>query len=649
MQINRRAVMRGAGAVTVLAAGQLRATDTAPAPKLPIEVFANKPSMADLVLSPDGDTILARTQVNGAEMLGTYSIETRRFQNYALPKGADLRWFRWAGPDRILVSIIVRINVSSDQLHVEGRVSRLIVFDLKTQTPRVIGPREGGGASGDDVVYVDPAGSYLLLAIARHSFLRPPDVLKFDLATGEYTTVTWDQPGVFAYFSDDKGVIRAARGQIGDKWFVLYRPDGTSRFKELESGQIELFHPDPFKSMSFVSGSEQGYVLADSGNGRIAAYSYDFAKKVRGEQLFSSATNDVDDLLFDDAGRKLLGVAYTDERYRVFWIDPMLQELQVGMDRSLPDRHNRILSWSDDRERILVYSGATHERGRYYIFQPNNGRMSLLLDLAQGQPGGMAPMRAVKYPARDGLEIPAFLTLPNGRKAEKLPLVIMPHGGPFGIRDRLAFDPEVQMLANRGYAVLQPNYRGSGGYGIEFLTRGEGEWGRKMQDDLDDGMDWLVGRGIVDPKRVCLVGSSYGGYAAAWGATRNPERYRCAACFAGVFDLDAQLSYHTEFLGKSLAQSYRRSLKGSAHVSLGTVSPLQQAERLQAPVLLVHGEEDSTVLVEQSRAYHAALSQHQKPHEFYAIPNEGHGFTQKGSFVFYLSKLDAFLAAHNAA
>jgi dipeptidyl aminopeptidase/acylaminoacyl peptidase len=279
----------------------------------------------------------------------------------------------------------------------------------------------------------------------------------------------------------------------------------------------------------------------------------------------------------------------------------------------------------------------------------SSSKLSPLLDMAVGQPAGLAEMRPVKYRARDGLEIPAFLTLPTGRKAERLPLVIKPHGGPFGIRDHLTFDPEVQMLANRGYAVLQPNYRGSGGYGLEFLRRGEGEWGRKMQDDLDDGMDWLAGQGIIDPKRVCIAGGSYGGYAAAWGATRNPERYRCAACYAGVFDLGAQLSYDDEFLSSWSTRLFRRSMKGSTGFNLGGVSPLQQVERLQVPVLLVHGEEDSTVPVKQSQAYHGALARHAKPHEYYTIPNEVHGFTQKGSFAFYLAKLDAFLAAHNPA
>jgi len=177
-------------------------------------------------------------------------------------------------------------------------------------------------------------------------------------------------------------------------------------------------------------------------------------------------------------------------------------------------------------------------------------------------PAQLSPMEAVRYKARDGLEIPAYLTLPTGREPKSLPLVIMPHGGPYGVRDTLEFDPEVQFLANRGYVVLQPNYRGSDSYGIDYYKRGYGEWGRRMQDDLDDGMDWLVGRGIVDPKRACLVGSSYGGYAAAWGATRNPERYRCASCFAGVFNLRKQLFYTSDFLSSRLYKEFKSTVRG---------------------------------------------------------------------------------------
>jgi dipeptidyl aminopeptidase/acylaminoacyl peptidase len=258
-------------------------------------------------------------------------------------------------------------------------------------------------------------------------------------------------------------------------------------------------------------------------------------------------------------------------------------------------------------------------------------------------------MEAVRYKARDGLEIPGYLTLPAGREAKGLPLVILPHGGPYGVRDTLRYDPEVQFLASRGYAVLQPNYRGSESYGLAFHKRGEGEWGRKMQDDLDDGMDWLVARGIVDPKRACLVGSSYGGYAAAWGATRNPERYRCAASFAGVFDLRTQLRYTREFLISKVYREYKQTVKGPETFDLDSVSPLREVKRLKVPLLLIHGDDDSIVPVEQSKSYASALKSAGKAHDLHIIKNEGHGFREKGSFALYLGKLEAFLAQHNPA
>jgi dipeptidyl aminopeptidase/acylaminoacyl peptidase len=214
----------------------------------------------------------------------------------------------------------------------------------------------------------------------------------------------------------------------------------------------------------------------------------------------------------------------------------------------------------------------------------------------------------------------------------------------------LRYNSEVQLLANRGYVVLQPNYRGSDSYGIDYYKRGFGEWGRKMQDDLDDGMDWLVARGIVDPKRACLVGGSYGGYAAAWGATRNPERYRCVSCFAGVFNLRKQLSYDKDFLSSSSYREYKSTLRGADSFDLDAVSPQFGAARLQVPLLLIHGDDDHTVPIEQSKEYDSALTEARKPHEFYVIKGEGHGFyEQKDSFAFYLGKLETFLARYNPA
>nr|WP_246438849.1 alpha/beta fold hydrolase [Novosphingobium piscinae] len=248
------------------------------------------------------------------------------------------------------------------------------------------------------------------------------------------------------------------------------------------------------------------------------------------------------------------------------------------------------------------------------------------------------------------MAIPAYLTLPVGRAAKGLPLVILPHGGPYGVRDHGDYDPDVQFLANRGYVVLQPQYRGSDSYGAMFERRGEAQWGRTMQDDIDDGMDWLAKRGIIDPARVCIVGISYGGYAALWGATRNPERYRCAVSFAGISDMPRSLKYQlNSFDDKQAREAWRQKVQGDPTFDLRTISPLFNIDRLKVPVMLLHGTDDQIVQPRQSRLYAEALKAAGKPYEYYEIPDEGHGYTTTQGAQLWYDKLDAFLAKYNPA
>ena len=226
----------------------------------------------------------------------------------------------------------------------------------------------------------------------------------------------------------------------------------------------------------------------------------------------------------------------------------------------------------------------------------------------------------------------------------------MPHGGPYDVRDDGTYDVDVQFLANRGYAVLQPEFRGSGGYGKAFYEKGEGQWGRAMQDDLDDGMDWLAKQGTIDPKRVCIVGSSYGGYAALWGAVRNPERYRCAASFAGISDLKRQLKYQIAFkISKRYRKDWRKKVQGEETFDLTTVSPLYAVDKLKVPLLIVHGDADQRVPYKQSKLYADALAKAGKSYEFITLKGEGHGFSSDTNQQLWLDKLEAFLTKYNPA
>lgn len=654
MDIGRRTLLGAFGASALIgskAIGATAAADPKP-PRIPPETFAAKPAMSGLQLSPDGSTILARMQVHGAEVVGTYVLATREIKAYVLPKGSDLSWYRWAGNHRFIVSVSMKANQreaiggSLGVMSIEGRATRLVAFDVATQTATFIGQSDAT-FEGDDVLYVDPAGEYLLLSIKK-SIFDSPSVYRFNLKDNHPSLVLRAIDGVYDWYADDKGVVRAGMGSTKDGWYFTYRSGPDDEFRKVEKGRSNLFEQARTGAMCFVAGSDEGYILSNGDNGLSAVYKFNFATRTIGERVFACPTNDVEGLEFSDSGHGLEAITYTDDRPRIEWVDPLLKDVQDGLDRAMPGRQNRIVSRSDDNSMMIVHTTTPRDPGGYYVFQLPSAKLNRLIKVSEALlPAQLAPMEAVRYRARDGLEIPAYLTLPVGREPKGLPLVILPHGGPYGVRDTLGYDPEVQFLANRGYAVLQPNYRGSDSYGVDYHKRGEGEWGRKMQDDLDDGMDWLAGRGIVDAKRACLVGSSYGGYAAAWGATRNPERYRCASCFAGVFNLRTQLSYTGDFLSSRLYKQWKSVVRGPETFDLDSVSPLLQVARLQVPVMLLHGDDDSTVPISQSKSYDSALTKAGKPHEYYVLKDEGHGFRQKDSFAFYLTKLDAFLARHN--
>jgi dipeptidyl aminopeptidase/acylaminoacyl peptidase len=223
----------------------------------------------------------------------------------------------------------------------------------------------------------------------------------------------------------------------------------------------------------------------------------------------------------------------------------------------------------------------------------------------------------------------------------------MPHGGPYGVRDTADYNQEVQFLANRGYAVVQPNFRGSESYGEEFYKKGEGQIGRAMQDDLDDAVDWLSKEGTVDPSRVCIVGSSYGGYAALWGVIRNPERYRCAASFAGVTDFASQLKYSKRGMESRHARDWQSIIKGDEDFKLDTVSPAKNVDRLNRPILLIHGDDDDIVPISQHNTMMAALKKAGKTAESHVYKNEGHNMSDVANQKDWLERLEAFLEKHN--
>ena len=324
-------------------------------------------------------------------------------------------------------------------------------------------------------------------------------------------------------------------------------------------------------------------------------------------------------------GRTIGNVRDDGQVVRYAFLAPTDATLWAKVLRAFPKAVVRLASWSDDRRQIVLRVEGKAFGAAYYLLDTKGYRAAPLADEYAGITGqDLAEQTTIQYPAGDGLAIPAFLTLPPGRPAKGLPLVVLPHGGP-AAHDEAGFDWWAQALASRGYAVLQPQFRGSTGFGEKFYAAGLGEWGRKMQSDLSDGVAFLAAQGTIDPSRVCIVGASYGGYAALAGVTLQHGVYRCAVSLAGPADLRAVLGYEATTHGGTANQGMRfwqrfMGVTSQIDLSLDARSPLRLAARVDVPILLIHGVDDTVVPFSQSKAMASALAKVRHPAQLVALP-----------------------------
>lgn len=615
----------------------------APRHKIATSAFSQVPALRKPVLSPDGRRILARATSNGRGRLVLLDADQPEAKLQVIDIGnANIAALQWAGNQRLLMTVL-----STDYLFnvIPVPILRLLAIDVATGASRFV-DRKSSGIYAGDVLYADPTGSWALVA-SQNDINSYPSVKRVDLATGDATLVEKARNDVWDWYADDDGTVRAGIAYEGRRWTVWYRDkpgDPLTRtrgkFAKDDDSAVDrvMFGPN-----------NNGWIVTNERTGRFALYKYDFASGAIGEAIFEHPEVDLDDVTYDPTSGTIYGISYQDDRPRMKWIDAQRQMLQQKLDRALANATNIVVDTSLDEKRHLVWSGAASDPGRYFLLDTTNWKMHPVVDPYVMDPAQLSEVKAVHYQARDGLKIPAYLTTPKGSSPTALPLIVLPHGGPFA-RDEWTYDPIVQFLANRGYAVLQPQFRGSTGYGKDFASKGYGEFGKKMQDDLDDGVDWLAESGRIDPKRVCIMGMSYGGYAAMWGAVRNPERYRCAISFAGVSDLDELMKYDRKsFSATRYFREWRSKVAGGGKSDLAGVSPIKFANKLKVPLLVAHGDQDSRVPVKQSKSMVEVLTKEKADVTSVFYKDSGHDFDSAADFYDFLTRLEAFLAKHNPA
>ncbi len=611
--------------------------------KLPVSAFGNRPFIEGPNLSPSGNELAARVDVEGKPVLAIMNPFNKRAGKRFISVGDyRIRWYDWAGSDRLLISLRIEAHYEATEVI----ATRLLCYELSTGKAILLGGKSQGFV-GDDVLYIADDGSYILMGV-QESAQNYPVVNRVDLATGEMKEVQRAVKPIVDWYADKAGNVRVGVGYLNGRMRIIYRDNVKETYRVLASLRLEQTG-DEIGTIQIPPLGDKGYVVSNVPTGRFGLYEFDWKTSEIGKPIFEHPTVDVDGITMTEDGNGVESVTYTDDRERITWFDPKMKAVQEEIDAAMPGRMNWITSSSKERSKFIVWTGTASDPGHYYYFDPALKRMERIATPYEALRGKvLAPVKATSYKARDGLEIPAYLTLPVGREPKNLPLILLPHGGPH-VRDRWAFDSWAQFLANRGYAVLQPNFRGSDGYGKEFLAKGFGQWGAAMQDDLTDGVKWLIAEGIADPKRVCIFGASYGGYAALMGAIKTPELYRCAISYAGVTDVNDMMRYDRTQLLPSRYKNWRNRVMGEAEIDLRQVSPVNRAADVAIPVLLAHGTEDENVPFYQAEKFVKAMAKAGKPLEFIELPDVDHNIENSVDRVRLLTAVEAFLAKHNPA
>jgi acetyl esterase/lipase len=611
----------------------------------PLEDFGTVPFMDRPRLSPNGNKVAAKMAAGGKQYFAIYDIFAGGMPALVGGGDRDINWWRWVNDDWLVVGLGALDNVQGTDFYVRRAIG--VSVDGKKLVPLAFNE---AGQNADDVLWIASDGTpRVLLALQKSIYLNEPgfwpEVREFDVSNGHSKLVVAPHEDVSAWYADGTGTVRVGIGYADEarQSRLLYRQRDGDNFHTIEKANSRkgeallipaLFLPEPDQALA-----------VDDKDGFDAVYKLDLTTMALGDKVFGVPGFDIDDIVTDRAQTRLIGVTATEDATRTHWLDPDMAHLQDAIDQAVPGRMADIVSLDGKNQRFMIHVGGGDRPGSYYFMDAGDGRMQRIAHV-NGKIGAavLNPVRTVRYKARDGLEVSAVLTLPAHREPKALPVAVMPHGGPFA-RDSEQWDWWAQFLAERGYAVIQPNFRGSSGFGTVFAKKGEGQWGLAMQDDVNDALAWLAKQGMADPKRACIVGASYGGYAALRGAQRDGSLYRCAVSFAGVSDLDGLRRYDSTFLNSGRGTDWLRTQAPD----LKSVSPINFPEQFSIPVLLVHGKVDQRVPVKQSREMADRLKKAGKKYVYVEQPLGDHHLSREEDRIGFLKAMDAFLKEHNPA
>jgi dipeptidyl aminopeptidase/acylaminoacyl peptidase len=630
----------------------------------PIDAFTRWDEFGDIKISPDGEFVAISTGKYGRSSIVFVDLKNKKLvSGVRAPEPLEMYDFFWASPTRLIYQIAERYP---------GRATPGFTGEIFAIN------RDGGS---HEQIYGYRAGQKQLgtrLKVREASYAHPEIVspLREDRDHILITEQPWKQNGMYwapnwdakpritrlnvysgdkreldvaplrsaAVLVDQKDRVRFAIG-LNDAFrlAVSWKPQPDSPWTEFE---LPGFREEGIQPRRF-SADNNSVLFTGVREGESLASLYRLDLQTRAvEKVHAFEDADVTGVIADFADRETVGVRGYGARAQYHWLnaeDPAAK-LHAALQRAFKDQRVMITSASDDGLFAIVHVSSDVNPGDYYLFDTKTLRADYLRAARVWvDPRTMRPRIPFELAARDGLKLQGYITAPDGSGPH--PLVVLPHGGPHGLRDYWEFDWEAQLLASRGYAVLQLNFRGSGGYGMDFETAGYRQWGLSMQDDLTDATKWAIEQKIAIPDRICIFGGSYGGYAALMGVAREPDLYRCAIGYAGVYDLELMLS-SADIPSSRSGQAYLARTVGDDITDLRARSPVHQAARIKAPVLLIHGAKDWRADYEQATRMKEALQKHNKPLEWVAVSREGHGVHDEATRKEVYERILAFLGKH---
>ncbi len=593
-----------------------------PAPLLPVEYFAHRPVMADVDLSPDGSHVAFLAPVNGHQHLVVRKLPITPGEKPAIigPSDAEIVGFDWISNERLLVRILTTEKMNTTDGRLPLRFTRTVSVSRDLQEVKVLlqRPPDNGYILQHTPILQFIDDENVLAAFPTEN--GPwPGVIKLNVLTGSYSRVRRPVRNVMSYIPDPTGEIRIAETYDDRKLESRYlRRVAGGDFEVMMKNKV-LEDDGAFGILGFDATGQNLFVASRHEGDLTAIYKYDLANDQMGEKVASDPHFDVHGAIVQRGA--VVAFAWMDDLPRRQWLDPAVQRLQDALDKALPDSREIVIDTAADGNLALVASFSTSAPTTYRLFDRRTKEFALFGDTYPGIAQDMISNRKpVTYKATDGTDIPGYLVLPVGVEGRNLPFIIMPHGGPFS-RDDGTFDVMAQFLANRGYGVLQPNFRGSTGYGAAFNEAGEHQWGGLMQDDVTDAANWVVAQGYADSRRMCILGWSYGGYAALMAAVKTPDLFKCAVATAPVANLER---LYDEVKISGFGNLTRGLHFGSDSDALKPISPYHQADKIKVPVLLVHGDLDYQASVGHSRDMRRALERAGKPVEYVEIKGMDH-------------------------